>query len=184
MADDFENQIVYDELKYKTDLENDRARQALAAATAGQDATEKAGSNLNIIELALLLILALGVDFGIGWLGGKLAAASAGLSIVPLIGKIGSAILISAIMALVKFTTFCTAMILWLWCLLRLKRLPWKRLGAATFIEVIPFIGELVPGWTGFILSIIIKEKIMPMLQKQGMAPEVVAKMIRAAQKT
>jgi hypothetical protein len=177
MADDFENQIAPDELDYQAELQRDRSRQA-AAAVPAEGAAEKTGPNLNIVELTLVLFLALGVDFGIGWMGGKLAAGSSALSIIPIIGAAASAGLIAVIMALVKFAAFSTAMILGLWCLLRLKTFPAKRFGASTLIEIIPFIGELAPGWTAFVLSIIIKEKIMPMLQKYGAPAEKIASAI------
>ena len=171
---DFENQTNPKEYDFESDLQRDRTRQKITAPA--EKAAEKPGSNLNIVELILTLFLALGVDFGIGWLGGGIAKA---FNAIPAIGQAASI----SIGFLVKFTTLATAMILWLWCLLRFKKLPAKRLGAATVIEVIPFIGELAPGWTAFVLSIIIKEKIMPMLQKQGMAPETAAKAIQVAAK-
>jgi len=159
MPDDFEYQPSLKEFDYEAELQRDRARQAPPSSAAEPSA--ETGPNLNIIELTLTLFLALGADFGIGWMGGKLAAAAAA---IPALG----AALMAAIMFLAKFAAICAAAILWLWCLLRFKKLPWKRLTGATFIEVIPFIGELAPGWTAFVLSIIIKEKIMPMLQKYG----------------
>lgn len=184
MANDFENEISPEEFDFEAELQRDRSRQQ-SAAPVGEvgETAEKPGSNLNIVELTLALFLALGVDFGIGWLGGKLAAGSSALSIIPIIGTAASAGMIAVIMALVKMATFGTAMILGLWCLLRFKKFPAKRFGVTTVIEVIPFIGELAPGWTAFVLSIIIKEKIMPMLQKQGMAPETAAKAVQVAAK-
>jgi hypothetical protein len=180
MANDFENQISPKEFDYEAQLQRDRARQLVPAPAA--QPPEEAGSNLNIIELTLALILAMGVDFGIGWLGVKLAAGMSALGIIPVVGHAAAAAGMSAIFFLTKLTTFSVAMILGLWCLLRLKKFPWKRFGATGFIEIIPFIGELAPGWTAFILSIIIKEKIMPMLQKYGAPAEKIAAAIPAPQ--
>jgi hypothetical protein len=182
-GNDFENQISPNEFDYQAELQRDRNRQATAAGVSDKGAAEKPGTNLNIVELTLALFLALGVDFGIGWFGGKLAAGSSALSIIPIIGTAASAGLFAVIMALVKMTTFGTAMILGLWCLLRLKKFPAKRFGVTTAIEVVPFIGELAPGWTAFVISIIIKEKIMPMLQKQGVVLETTVKAIQVAAK-
>ena len=182
MADDFENQIAPDELDYQAELQRDRRGQAAAAAVPAEGTAEKPGPNLNIVELTLALLLAMGVDFGIGWLGGKLAAGSAAFSIIPGIGKIISAIIIAVIMVLVKLTTFSTAMILGIWCLLRFKKFPAKRFGISTFVEVIPLMGELAPSWTAFVLSIIIKEKIIPMLQKYGATAEKIAAAVPSPQ--
>lgn len=166
MPNFYENQISPKEYDFESDLQRDRARQQLTAPV--EEATEKTGSNLNIIELTLALILAMGTDFGIGFAGAKLAAAAAA---IPVIGTA----LMTVIMFLAKFGAICVAAILWLWCLLRFKKLPSKRLFATTLVEMIPFIGELAPGWTVFVLSVIIKEKIMPMIQKYGVAAEKVA---------
>ncbi len=174
MPGDFENQISPKESEYQSLLQRDRTRQAKAATVPAEKMGE-AGPNLNIVELILTLFLALGVDFGIGWFGGKLAVGAAA---IPALG----AAIVAVIMFLAKFATIGVAAILWLWCLLRLNKLPWKRLGGATFIEIIPFIGELVPGWTAFVVSVIIKEKILPMLQKYGAPAEKIAGAIPAPQ--
>ena len=52
-----------------------------------------------------------------------------------------------------------TACILGLWCLLRLHRFPSARFGGTFLIELIPFVGDLSPTWTLFIISLYLEQK-------------------------
>lgn len=52
-----------------------------------------------------------------------------------------------------RMIDLCTAAILGLWCWFRLKKFPGVRFGISFFVELIPFLGDISPTWTIFIIT-------------------------------
>ncbi len=60
---------------------------------------------------------------------------------------------------LFRLIDLVTAGILGLWCLVRLHRFPGARFGTTFLTELIPGLGDLLPTWTIFVISIYLEEK-------------------------
>jgi len=60
---------------------------------------------------------------------------------------------------LFRIVDFLTAFILGCWCLFRLRKFPSARFGTTFVVELIPFLGDLSPTWTLFIISIYLEQK-------------------------
>jgi len=54
---------------------------------------------------------------------------------------------------LFRLLDLCTAAILGLWCLFRLKKFPGARFASSFLIELIPFVGDFTPTWTIFVAT-------------------------------
>lgn len=52
-----------------------------------------------------------------------------------------------------RIIDLCTAIILGLWCWLRLNKFPSARFGISFIIELIPFLGDFSPTWTIFVIT-------------------------------
>ncbi len=52
-----------------------------------------------------------------------------------------------------RMIDLCTAAILGLWCWFRLKKFPGARFGISFIVELIPFLGDISPTWTIFIIT-------------------------------
>ncbi len=70
------------------------------------------------------------------------------------------------------FVNIPCSLILWLWCAIRLHKLPFKRLLSSTLAGFTPIIGAL-PFWTGFVVSVFLEQKgyIPKFLQKKLVSP-------------
>ncbi|MDD5589553.1 MAG: hypothetical protein PHQ47_00050 [Candidatus Portnoybacteria bacterium] len=112
------------------------------------DSKEKKETNINSpksdvtsIEFALIALVAVGKD-------GLDAGATLSIIGVPLTPILN----IGAIM------------ILWLWCVMRLKEFPTKRFAGSAMLEFLPFLNAL-PFWTAFLILIYIQQNF-PNLSK------------------
>lgn len=52
-----------------------------------------------------------------------------------------------------------TGLFLWLWAMIKLNKFPTKKFMGTWLIELLPFIGDLSPTWTIFVLSIYLQQK-------------------------
>lgn len=52
-----------------------------------------------------------------------------------------------------RMIDLCTAAILGLWCWFRLKKFPGTRFGISFLVELIPFLGDISPTWTIFVIT-------------------------------
>lgn len=73
---------------------------------------------------------------------------------------------------LFRLVDLVTAVILGLWCLIRLHKFPSARFGLTFLVELIPVLGDISPTWTIFIISIYVKQR--------GYLPEVLTKLTKA----
>jgi len=116
-------------------LQAQRLKEKLKKKIKKKKEAVKTGGGIGIVEGILILVLAM-INDAI-----DILEVSGILKILTLIIDVG------------------TVIILWLWTMWRLHRFPTKRFMGTTVVEFIPFIGVL-PGWTIFIISILIKDKI------------------------
>jgi len=105
-------------------------------------------ADISGIEFALILVLAVTKDI-LDWL---------------MLGLMATGILIPIGIAIAKLTSVALAVIFGLWCLFRLKKYPTVRLGLTCVTEIVPGLGEIVPTWTLFVISL----WIMQITQKHG----------------
>ncbi|GAI26509.1 unnamed protein product [marine sediment metagenome] len=71
-----------------------------------------------------------------------------------------------------RLTNIAITGILWLWCLMRLRKFPTKRFLGGFLIEMIPLVGTFSPTWTIFIITIWAEQK--------GYMPEWIGKLVGA----
>lgn len=107
-----------------------QARNADRAETAKAQATDHSETDITAAEFLLI---------------GGLAVIKDALDVIVTASIIG--------VILTSIINFPITLMLWLWCVLRLKRFPTARFLGTASLEFIPFLGAL-PLWTGFVISL------------------------------
>jgi hypothetical protein len=95
---------------------------------------KNSGTNISSMEFALMVLVAAGKDS----LDGGATLSVVGMPFTPVF-NVGA------------------VLILWLWCMTRLKKFPTKRFMGSTLLEFIPLVNAL-PFWTAFIIMLYIQQ--------------------------
>lgn len=142
-GDDYQQtvqQINEDRAQYEQMQAQDRARQAVAG---------KIPKTTDISGVEFMLI-------------GLVAVVKDSLDIIVTVTIIGAI-----------FTTIINVgatLILWLWCIFKLKKFPFKRFLGSGILEFIPGL-DVLPAWTAFVLSLF--------LEQRGYIPKFVQKLTK-----
>lgn len=116
--------------------ELNQARQADKDESTKDEVQETSGSDSNITSAEFLLI-------------GGLALIKDAVDVIITLSIIG---VILQVLVNIPIT-----LMLWLWCVSRLKRFPTVKFLGTAGLECIPFLGAL-PLWTGFVIALWLKQ--------------------------
>jgi len=126
----YQQQLNEDRARQERLQAEDRARQAPGQGAGAPRQSTSGKPKISGIEFALMGLVAIGKD------------ALDVIATVTIIGAIFTTIL-----------NVGATGILWLWCIFRLKKFPFKRFIGSGALEFIPGL-DVLPAWTAFVLSL------------------------------